>query len=42
MSMFAEQIFQARKATITECILAQITSDRAGNAINKEVVKKSI
>ena len=42
MSFFMEKIFQGHKAAITQAILNQIRQDREGNAINKEVVKKSI
>ncbi len=42
MSMFHERVFDANKLRITEAILKQIKLDRAGDAINKETVKKSI
>ena len=42
MSMFMEKIFQSRKVDITQAILEQIKRDRAGDAINKGVVKKCI
>jgi len=41
--MFHEQIYSnERKRAITEAILDQISNDRQGNAINKEIVKKNI
>lgn len=41
--MFHEQIYSNdRKRTITEAILDQISNDRQGNAINKDIVKKNI
>lgn len=42
MSMFRDRVFRDRKGAITSAILAQIKRDREGEAIQKEVVKKSI
>ena len=42
MSMFHERVFDQHRKVITEAILKQIKADRAGDAINKETVKKCI
>ena len=42
MSMFHERVFDQHRRVITDAILKQIKADRAGNAINKETVKKCI
>lgn len=40
--MFNEFIFRDNKAAITTAILEQIKKDRAGDSVQKDVIKKSI
>lgn len=42
MSLFNDTIFSERKADFTRAILEQISNDRKGEMIQKDVVKKCI
>ena len=42
MELFNNQVFNRKKEAITSAILEQIKKDRAGDAVDKEVIKRSI
>lgn len=40
--MFREKVFNRYKTQLTEAVLEQISRERNGEAINREVVKKTV